>query len=77
MLKKRELHEAPQLFDLMQHPEVFPFVRHKAYSSDEFYFLTKKTIEAEENGELISRTILDDYNQSLIYLIKLERNITN
>ncbi|RCW62842.1 GNAT family N-acetyltransferase [Saliterribacillus persicus] len=65
MLKKRELHEAPQLFDLMQHPEVFPFVRHKAYSSDEFYFLTKKTIEAEENGELISRTILDDYNQPI------------
>jgi RimJ/RimL family protein N-acetyltransferase len=61
MLKKRELHDAPLLYELMTHPEVFPYVRHKAYSSDEFYFLTKKTIEAEENGELISRTILDEY----------------
>ncbi len=45
----------------MSHPEVFPFVRHKAYSYDEFVFLTKKTIEAEEREELISRTILDEW----------------
>ncbi|MCT2534387.1 GNAT family N-acetyltransferase [Aquibacillus koreensis] len=65
MLKKRELQDAPALYDLMKHPEVFPFVRHKAYSSDEFYFLTKQTIEAEENGELISRTIMDEYHQPI------------
>ncbi|MDL4841863.1 GNAT family N-acetyltransferase [Aquibacillus rhizosphaerae] len=65
MLKKRELHDAPELYELIKHPEVFPYVRHKAYSSDEFYFLTKQTIEAEENGELISRTITDDYNHPI------------
>ncbi len=65
MLKKRELHDVPQLFELMAHPDVFPFVRHKAYSVDEFYFLTKQTIEQEEKGELISRTILDEYHQPI------------
>ncbi|MEQ6377944.1 GNAT family protein [Bacillaceae bacterium S4-13-56] len=65
MIKKRELHESPILFDYMIDPDVFPFVRHKAYTSDEFYFLTKKTIEAEEKGELISRTILDEWNQPI------------
>ncbi|WP_407272361.1 GNAT family N-acetyltransferase [Radiobacillus sp. PE A8.2] len=76
MLKKRELHDAPALFELMSHPEVFPYVRHKAYSSDEFYFLTKQTMEAEENGELISRTIVDEYNQPIgtINLFDIEDN---
>ncbi|WP_226585106.1 GNAT family N-acetyltransferase [Halobacillus litoralis] len=65
MLKKRDLHDAPVLFELMSHPEVFPYVRHKASSSDEFYFLTKQTIEAEDRGELISRTILDEWAQPI------------
>ncbi|MFC0522002.1 GNAT family N-acetyltransferase [Pontibacillus salicampi] len=65
MLKKRDLHESPQLFELMVHPDVFPYVRHKAHSSDEHYFLTKQTMEAEEQGELISRTILDEWNQPI------------
>ncbi|MBM7572460.1 GNAT family N-acetyltransferase [Aquibacillus albus] len=65
MLKKRELHDAPALYELLIHPEVFPYVRHKASSSDEFYFLTKQTMEAEENGELISRTIVDEYNHPI------------
>ncbi len=61
MLKKRELHDSQILFELMMHPDVFPFVRQKAYSYEEFMFLTKQTIEAEERGELISRTILDEW----------------
>ena len=61
MLKKRDFHECHVLYDLMTHPDVFPFVRHKAYSYDEFIFMTKQTIEAEERGELISRTILDEW----------------
>ncbi|RDW17448.1 GNAT family N-acetyltransferase [Oceanobacillus chungangensis] len=65
MLKMRDLHEVPVLFELMTHPDVFPYVRHKAETTDEFYFLTKKTIEAEANGELISRTILDEYLQPI------------
>ncbi|MFQ3546236.1 GNAT family protein [Halobacillus rhizosphaerae] len=65
MLKKRDLHDAPFLFELMSHPEVFPYVRHKAASTDEFYFLTKQTIEAEDRGEIISRTILDEWGQPI------------
>lgn len=67
MLKKRELngYECHTLFDLMSHPDVFPFVRQKAASYDEFLFLTKQTIEAEERGELISRTILDEWENPI------------
>ena len=61
MLKKRDLHDCHVLFELMSHPDVFPFVRQKAYSYDEFVFVTKQAIEAEERGELVSRTILDDW----------------
>jgi RimJ/RimL family protein N-acetyltransferase len=61
MLKKRDFQECHVLYDLMSHPDVFPFVRQKAYSYDEFIFTTKQTIEAEERGELISRTILDEW----------------
>ena len=67
MLKKRELsgHECHALFNLMTHPDVFPFVRQKAYSYEEFMFLTKQTIEAEERGELISRTIIDEWGNPI------------
>lgn len=65
MLKKRDLHEVPTLFELSSHPDVRPYIRHKAETCDEFYFLTKQTIEAECNGELISRTILDEYEQPI------------
>lgn len=61
MLKKRELTDCHALFELMTHPDVFPFVRHKTTSYEEFLFLTKQTIEAEEQGTLISRTILDEW----------------
>ncbi|KGP72368.1 GNAT family N-acetyltransferase [Pontibacillus yanchengensis] len=76
MLKKRDLHESPALFELMSHPDVFPYVRHKAHCSDEFYFLTKQTMEAEENGELISRTILDEWHQPIgtINLFDINQN---
>ncbi|WP_078549868.1 GNAT family N-acetyltransferase [Litchfieldia alkalitelluris] len=65
MLKKRDLQDCQALYELMVHPEVFPFVRHKAYSYEEFLFLTKQTIEAEERGELISRTILDEWGSPI------------
>lgn len=65
MLKKRELSDCPVLFDLMLDPAVFPFVRHKAASIDEFMFLTKQTIEAEEQGKMISRTILDEWGNPI------------
>lgn len=65
MLKKRDLHEVPALFELSSHPEVYPYIRHKAETCDEFYFLTKQLIAAENNGELISRTILDEFEQPI------------
>ncbi|RSD26230.1 GNAT family N-acetyltransferase [Mesobacillus subterraneus] len=65
MLKKRDLHDCHELFELMVHPDVFPFVRQKANSYDEFVFMTKQTIEAEERGELISRTILDEWGSPI------------
>src|SRR5690625_3464138 len=65
MLKKRDLYEVPTLFELSSHPDVYPYIRYRATSSDEFYFLTKQTIEAELNGELISRTIVDEYEQPI------------
>jgi len=50
MLKKRDLQDCHALFTLLTHPEVFPFVRHKATSYDEFLFISKQTIEAEERS---------------------------
>ncbi|WP_102274911.1 GNAT family N-acetyltransferase [Cytobacillus massiliigabonensis] len=76
MLKKRDFQECHELYDLMTHPDVFPFVRQKAYSYDEFVFMTKQTIEAEERGELISRTILDEWGSPIgtINLFDIQEN---
>lgn len=76
MLKIRDLQEVPELFELLSHPKVYPYVREKASTTDEYYFLTKKTIEAEERGELISRTITDEYCNPIgtINLYDIENN---
>ncbi|TFE03297.1 GNAT family N-acetyltransferase [Jeotgalibacillus sp. R-1-5s-1] len=76
MIKKREVHESQALFELMSHPEVFPFVRQKAYSSDELMFMTKQTIESEDRGELISRTITDEWGAPIgtINLYDIQEN---
>jgi RimJ/RimL family protein N-acetyltransferase len=76
MLKRRDLHDSQALYELMVHPDVFPFVRHKASTYEEFLFLTKQTIEAEERGELISRTILDEWGSPIgtINLFDLQDN---
>jgi RimJ/RimL family protein N-acetyltransferase len=65
MIKKRDLQECHELYDLLLHPDVFPFVRQKAASYEEFLFLTKQTIEAEDRGELISRTIVDEWGNPI------------
>ncbi len=65
MLKKRDLQDCHALYELMVHPQVFPFVRQKAESYEEYMFLTKQTIEAEERGEIISRTILDEWGSPI------------
>ena len=76
MLKMRDLQEVSTLFDLLVHPDVFPYVRQKATTCDEFYFITKQTIEAELNGTLISRTIIDEYYHPIgtINLFDIENN---
>ncbi|MDG5789552.1 GNAT family protein [Evansella sp. AB-P1] len=65
MLKKREMQDCQALYELMVHPDVFPFVRQKAYSYDEYLFLTKQIIEEEEQGNLISRTIVDEWGSPI------------
>jgi RimJ/RimL family protein N-acetyltransferase len=76
MLKKRDLHDSHILYELMQHPDVFPFVRQKCTSYEEFLFMTKQTLESEERGELISRTILDEWGTPIgtINLFDIEDN---
>ncbi|WP_338780376.1 GNAT family N-acetyltransferase [Metabacillus sp. FJAT-52054] len=76
MLKKRDIHDSHALYELMVHPDVFPYVRHKADSIEEYLFLTKQTIEAEERSELISRTILDEWGSPIgtISLFDLQEN---
>ncbi|GGG14102.1 alanine acetyltransferase [Lysinibacillus alkalisoli] len=63
MLKKRELVECTELFELLSNPTVFPYVRQKATSADEYWFMTKQLMEEEAAGTAVSRTIIDDWNQ--------------
>ena len=63
MLKKRELVECNELYELLSHPTVFPYVRQKATSADEYWFMTKQLMEEEAAGAAISRTITDDWGQ--------------
>ena len=65
MLKHRELHECNELFELLIDPSVFPYVRQKATSADEYWFMTKQLIEEEQEGKTISRTITDDWGQPI------------
>lgn len=76
MLKMRDLNEVPALFDLITDPKVYPYVRQKPKTSDEYYFMTNQTMQAEEKGELISRTIFDEYEQPIgtINLFDIKNN---
>src|SRR5690625_1144794 len=65
MLKKRDLQDASILFSLLEDDAVKPYVREKADSVEEYYFALNKMIHDEEDGELISRTILDDWEQPI------------
>ena len=65
MLKKRELAECGALFELLKDPDVFPYVRQKANTVDEYIFVTKQGIELEEQKQMISRTITDEWGQAI------------
>ncbi|MBU5351177.1 GNAT family N-acetyltransferase [Paenibacillus barcinonensis] len=60
MLKKRELHECQSLYNLMMDPAVSPYVRYACQSQEEMMFLTRQLIAEEEQGTVISRTILNE-----------------
>lgn len=60
MLKKRDLHECHSLYNLMIDPVVFPYVRYKCLSCEEYLFVTKQLIVEEEQETCISRTILNE-----------------
>lgn len=65
MLKHRDLIETNDLFQLLIHPSVFPYVRQKATSPEEYLFMTKQLLEEEQMGKTISRTIIDDWGQPI------------
>lgn len=65
MIKRRELHDCNALYELMSEPSVLQYVRQKASSADEYWFMTKQLMEDEENGLAISRTIVSDYGQPI------------
>ncbi|WP_018759052.1 GNAT family N-acetyltransferase [Paenibacillus terrigena] len=60
MLKKRDLHECHSLYNLMMDPVVFPYVRYKCQSYEEYLFITKQLIVEEEQRTCISSTILNE-----------------
>lgn len=60
MIKKRDLHECHSLYHLMMDPMVFPYVRHKCPSYEQYLFITKQLIAQEEQKTCISRTILNE-----------------
>lgn len=60
MIKKRDLHECYSLYNLMVDTAVFPYVRNKCKSYEEYLFLTKQLIAEEEQRTCISRTILNE-----------------
>ncbi len=65
IIKHRDLHETSQLYTLLSHPSVFPYVRQKATSAEEYLFMTKQLIEEEANGTAISRTIIDEWGHPI------------
>lgn len=65
MLKQRDLNETAALYELLSHPSVFPYVRQKANSAEEYLFMTKQLMEEEQAGKAISRTITDDWGQPI------------
>ncbi|GGG69155.1 GNAT family N-acetyltransferase [Paenibacillus radicis (ex Gao et al. 2016)] len=60
MLKQRDLQECQSLYHLMIDPAVFPYVRNKSQSYEEYLFTTERLIVEEEQGTSISRTILNE-----------------
>jgi hypothetical protein len=68
--KGRQL-DPPLTRIVMVDPAVFPFVRQKAYSYEEYLFLTKQTIEAEERGhDMVCQAMSREIQLFLAHQIK-------
>lgn len=65
MLKHRELHECHELYTLLSHPTVLPYVRQQAYSVEEYWLMTYQLLVEEQQGKTISRTILNDQGRPI------------
>ena len=65
MLKPRNFRDCRHLYEQMIHPDVFPFVREKADSYEEYLFINKAYIEQERNGQMISRVILNEKGEPI------------
>ncbi|MHA6480354.1 GNAT family N-acetyltransferase [Paenibacillus sp. strain BS8-2] len=65
MLKKRDLHDCHVLYQFMTEPAVFPYVRFKCQTYEEYVFMTKKLIDEEEQQTCISRTILNEMGHAI------------
>ncbi|AZN43632.1 GNAT family N-acetyltransferase [Paenibacillus albus] len=65
MLKKLELIDCHSLYDLMVEPAVFPYVRYKCQSYEQYLFMTKQLLVEEANGASVSRTIMNEAGQPI------------
>lgn len=65
MLRRTEVQDARVLYEQLIHPDVYPFVRHKVKTLEEYYFLTRKIIDEDAQGKIIARTILNDWGQPI------------
>lgn len=78
MLKKYDLTELELqlLFEQMIHPDIYPFIRLKAKSIEEYKFVVKRKLEAEQQGTMISRVIFNELNEPIgsIHLFDIENH---
>lgn len=65
MLRKLEIQDAYVLHDYLLDPHVYPYVRFKAETLDEYLFVSKQVIEKEEQSKLIMRVILDETGKAI------------
>lgn len=65
MLKKHDVSDCYVLYELMTSPEVYPFVRYKAESLDQYMFWLKHLNALEEQKKVISRTILEEQGKPI------------
>lgn len=65
MLKHRSFSDCKALFEQLIHPDVFPYVREKAHSYEEYVFINQSYIERERQGEIISRVIVNEKGEPI------------